>query len=435
LSDTFLDVMIHVFKDEYSHQFIFGMSITGLVILIRLLCWAMHCLRQRPWFQRNTVVESDAEGGPDSPGAAPQSSEKRHHDSLHGCTEAIEEGEDDVTAFVLSGAIYANIHYLILNYHGVGCPEYGVCFHLVPGKLPDTCEHEAVVRAWITYSWPAVVALIVTTCPCWGSTGDLLKRVFRFLSVCSGLLCCRLVLGMVVHWFFWHYTDSEVAVYMGVALFNTTFAIALTFLFDFLADVLESKGVQMPKLINKGTTGDTASDSEAQQPLSSTTPVSAPRSRSSALKPSGLSALAKRNRFKSRRTGVATTDDIGQYVATSTRGLIIVLGLLVGLSWEAVFEKGEHIMVEFVHERMTERGWSSEEKPSVVIELVLSIAVLLCVVPVWAKHLVPAAEMDRAYHKTCIEEEKAKDMFTLSVLSKLWLSCCPCWKRLPFCKP
>jgi len=243
-----------------------------------------------------------------------------------------------------------------------------------------------------------------------------LKRVFRFLSVSSGLLTSRLVLGMVVHWLFW-LTDSRVTVYMGAALFTTTLAICLTFLFDTLADLLESKGVALPRMPTKDKPVDGASDAEAQLPLTSTTTKS-------------------RSNSKSKRTGVATVDDVGQHIATSTRGLISVFGLLVGLSWEAVFEVGEHDMVQFVNRHMVTKNLWQHEHP-VLVEVMLSIAVLVCVVPVWAMHLVPAAEKDRAYHKACIDAEQNSEtqyMFTFSVLRKLFLSCCPVWRRCSCCK-
>jgi hypothetical protein len=221
---------------------------------------------------------------------------------------------------------------------------------------------------------------------------------------------------MVVHWFSW-YADSKVTVYMGAALFTTTLAIALTFVFDFLADQLEGKFEG--SVINYNSTetaGGSVSDAEALIPHSSTSTM--------------------KNNKKSKRSGTMTNDDIGQHVATSTRGLISVFGLLVGLSWEAVFEVGEHDMVLFVNNRLKEERYWEYEHP-VLVELVLSIAVLACVVPVWAKHLIPAAEEDRAYHKKRIEEEKnskTKDMFTFTILKRLWLSCCPVWRRVSFCK-
>lgn len=420
LSAGFLNVVISKFSHYQSHSFLYVLSIFGLVLLIRLLCWGLHRLRQRAWYTENKVdAVAEADSG-DSPRTQAQNSQRQHENSLHECTEAIEEGEDDVTAFVLSGALYSFFHYLMLSREGSGCSEYAACFHLVPSALPKTCEHEAIARAWIHYFCPALLAQIFTTCPCWQSNNALLKRVLRFLSMASGLLTSRLVHGMVVHCFFWM-SDSKVTVYMGAAIFTTIMTMGLTFVFDQLADLLEGKAVNVPDLSgnDRGTAGDSISDAEAQEPLSSTG-----------------TAKESASRRKSYRRGAATRDDIGHRIAASTRGLISVFGLLVGLSWEAVFEVGEHDLVLFVNERMKERRLWNYEHP-VVIEVTLSVAVLVCVVPVWAKHMIPLAEKDRAYHKRCIDEEsksETKDMFTFAILRSLWLSCCPVFKRVSFCK-
>jgi hypothetical protein len=281
---------------------------------------------------------------------------------------------------------------------------------MIPHKLPggeDGCVPKAVVSGFIHYSWPALAALILTTCPCWAAQRLIYQRVARFLGMSSGLLTCRLILALVVHWFFWC-TDSEVTVYMGAALFTTTLAVVLTFVFDFLADKIEGQAIESLGP-NRSTAGESASDAEAKQPLSST-------------------GAAKRPRLLRKRT---KRDDVGEHLATSTRALMSVFGLLVGLSWEMVFEKGEHIVVEFVNSEMRERDWWQNEH-TVLLEMALTTAILACVVPVWAKHLVPAAEKDRAYHQMCIEREaesNSSDMFTLSVLHRLWFSCCPCCIR------
>jgi hypothetical protein len=378
LSGEFIEVMIDHFEDDYSYEYVLVASILGLVIFIRLLCWAIHFWRRRPHYQDINVGEELWEGGESQ--ITREQSKRNHDQRLERCTEAIEEGEDDVTAFVLSGALYGFIRYLALSRPGVGCSEHAATFQMVPGKLPETCVPRAVVRAWIHYSWPAVVALIFTTCPCWGTKRKMLQRVARFLSLSSGLLTCRLTLALVVHWFFWC-TDSVVVVHLGAALFTTTLAVILTFVFDFLADRIEDKYIESLGP-NMSTAGESASDAEAKQPLSSTSAAKRPK----------ISRMA------------TTRDDVGQHLATSTRALMSVFGLLVGLSWEAVFEQGEHVMVGFVNKEMMERGWW--HYPHIVmLEIALTIAVLACVVPVWAKHFVPAAEKDRAYHKQCIERE------------------------------
>lgn len=402
LSGDFIEVMIHKLGDNLTYEYVLVVSILALVIFIRLLCWAMHIWRRRPHYQ--SMVDGENPWGGEAPQIT-QAQRKRDADrALEQCTEAIEEGEDEVTAFVLSGALYGFVRYLILSRPGVGCGDHAAAFQIVPGKFPETCVPHALVNAWIYYSWPAVAALVFTTCPCWGTEHGLLHRVARFLSVSSGLLICRLILALVVQWFFWQ-TDSEVTVYMGAALFTTTLAVVLTFLFDFLADLIESKGIQSAAP-SRSTAGESASDAEAKQPLSSTSAV--------------------RRKLSRMATGLATgSEDVGQYLAASTRSLMSVFGLLVGLSWEGVFEAGEDVMVEFVNHEMVRRGWWHHPH-AVLLEMAFIVAVLACVVPGWAKHLVPAAEKDRAYHQGCIEREsesRSLDMFTPSVLRRLALSC------------
>lgn len=428
LSEQFFEVTIDEFRGLYSYDYICVASIIGLVFFIRLLCWAMHFWRKRPKFGE-IVVGADISEGEESPTTQAESKRKQHEEAMKECTEAIEEGEDEVTAFVLSGALYGFIRYLVLSRPGVSngpeCAEHIATFSMIPHKLPggeDGCVPKAVVSGFIHYSWPALAALFVTACPCWGNQRLFNQRVVRCLSMSSGLLTCRLVLGMVVHWFFWC-TDSEVTVYMGAALFTTTLAVVLTFVFDFLADTIESlsntagesaseslSSLSLPGP-NRNTAGESASDAEAKQPLSST-------------------GAAKRPKY--RRKGTAF---VGEHLATSTRALMSVFGLLVGLSWEMVFEKGEHVVVEFVNSEMRERDWW-QNKHTVLLEMALTTAILACVVPVWAKHLVPAAEKDRAYHEACIEREaasKSSDMFTPSVLRRLCFSCCPCCIRFSCC--
>ncbi|CAK0851798.1 unnamed protein product [Prorocentrum cordatum] len=147
LSDSLIAVVLDYFSDGQSHDALFIIMILGLVLMIRLLCWLLHILRKRPWYSEEGVIDDAEEDGNDSP----RTPAERHLHHLHECTEVIEEGEDDVTAFVLSGAMYSYLHYLTLSRPGVGCSEYAICFHLVPSRLPVTCVPDAVVSSWIHY--------------------------------------------------------------------------------------------------------------------------------------------------------------------------------------------------------------------------------------------------------------------------------------------
>merc|ERR1711920_674202 len=87
----------------------------------------------------------------------------------------------------------------------------------------------------------------------------------------------------------------------------------------------------------------------------------------------------------------------------STRSFIGVFGLLVGLSWEAVFEAGNETLVAWISGRLREHNLAEHK---VILQACLTLLVLAAVLPGWAKYIVPRAERTKEFHKENIEREK-----------------------------
>merc|ERR1719424_2069751 len=114
LSDGLLSVIVEHYHGHELSSSIFIAMLLGLFILIRLLCMVMRYWRQCSWFTDNLEREDPGEDqGPDVVRTT-SAANWNHEHALEQCTEAIEEGEDDVTAFVMSGALYGFIRYNIL---------------------------------------------------------------------------------------------------------------------------------------------------------------------------------------------------------------------------------------------------------------------------------------------------------------------------------
>jgi len=123
--------------------------------------------------------------------------------------------------------------------------------------------------------------------------------------------------------------------------------------------------------------------------------------------------------------------------AAAARGFIGVFGLVVGLSWEEVFMVGNMTLSRWIGEygvnNLLERlKWPTFHDDHLVFwQLLLTFTVIAIMVPGWAKHIIPRANMTKDKHKEEIEEEQKneKTMFNKSQRSRLWGRCCLCCRE------
>jgi len=391
LTKTILDVAFEI-NEEGSLLFNI-LLLLMMLIVIRLMCHAMDALRKQKWY---------AEG-----------LDETSQDELK---EVIEEGEDEATAFIMSGALYGFANYYMIS--AIDCSGEKDCgctfehtgeLHLVAGKLPQGCDRNEVWRQWAICAIPAVLILVLATygpvyerltC-CGAGYADTFKRAVGNLKRICGMLTCRLVLGMVIHWTYWRF-DNKAAVHMFTALFTTTLAIFLTFWLDSVADVLEKKETDEadpdPAEAGRG--------AEESDPLAANAVIT-PGTQKTISSHLFTGATAAMN---------VDANQAKAHLATSTRGLIGIFGLLVGLSWEAVFDEGEKDLVRYINESLLERKYFTHSH-TVMLHLCFTFTILLVVVPNWGKYVIPLAKKDRKYHQDCIDAE-AKEEARLSMCSK-----------------
>jgi ABC-type multidrug transport system fused ATPase/permease subunit len=328
-------------------------------------------------------------------------------EKLEEVEDESEEGEDEALAFIFSGVIFRWFEHVIELQ--IGCKETKI--DLLVGKSHEVqnCDgaHMAEYLGLIMVALMIVLLVVSNSLLFTNFNKRTLKhRAMRTLKTFIGMLVSRVLLGMVMR-----YLDARISLEtvaeLLTALTVTVFAIMLTFTFDLIADRLEERIMERA----------------LKQELDET------RSRTSAAidEDSDGSSQSAEQIMCGQSDGRLTEQQIVEHLSSSTRGLVGVFGLLVGLAWEEVFVMGNETLVAEI-DLVMRQSHITQLSHKVILQTFLTFLVLLVMLPGWAKYIVPYAAKGKNFHEKIINDEQisAPKMFNRDTLSMLFSRCCGC---------
>ncbi|CAK0824382.1 unnamed protein product, partial [Prorocentrum cordatum] len=310
----------------------------------------------------------------------------------HECLEAAMEGEDEAAAFITSAVLLGTS---------------AVAFHMGNCDVEEhvgNIEHTHCVQACMKVLMYLLAPLIIVfPCAansklCGSCTGrSMFQRSARNVKVIMAMTISRALL-YVTRSTFEGMIDQSAVAQLSTAIVVSLSAIILTIAFDSIADRLEKKAVEEGP-DTRVMDGNSDSEDLPECPGNVCSPLSG---------------------------GASPSKAAVQHLMFSTRNFIGVFGLLVGLSWEAVFEAGNKTLVTWINDQIHADGMGDHK---VILQTCLTLLVLGVVLPGWAKYLVPLAERTKEFHNSNIEHEKDTtpvmcDRRTLRMLVRRGACCC-----------